>query len=128
MTNLMYNASASISQDGSRIYRGDNGGIFYAFNSTGSVACQYDTGGGGIFCAPALSANDVVYFTQAASFPGECGGPPCSLFALRASDCVVLDAYPIGSSQASPAIASDGTVYALGSDSNGLGLLYAFPP
>jgi outer membrane protein assembly factor BamB len=66
VTNFMYNASASVSQDGSRIYRGNNGGIFYAFNSTASVACQYDTGGGGIFSAPALSANDVVYFTQAA--------------------------------------------------------------
>ncbi len=120
VTNFMYNASASISQDGSRIYRGDNGGIFYAFNSTGTVAWQYDTGvSGGIFSAPALSANDVVYFTQDAA-----NG---NLYALRASDKTLLATHQIGSSQSSPALGSNGTLYAVGNDSGGNGVLYAFP-
>lgn len=115
----MYQASSAISTEGSVIYRGDNGGIFYAFQSSGSLKWQYNTGiSEGIYSAPALAANGIVYFTQEAS--------TTSLYALRASDGALVWKSSIGPSSSSPAIAADGTLYAVGTDAIGNGVLYAF--
>ena len=126
VSNWMYQASSAISADGSTIYRGDNGGILYAFDSSGSIRWQYDTGiRGPIFAAPALAANGIVYFTQEWSSsvgPDDRG----YLYALRASDGALLWRNEIGWSSASPAIAANGTLYASGDDAAGNEVLYAF--
>jgi outer membrane protein assembly factor BamB len=120
VTNFMYQAAASISQDGSRIYRGDNGGILYAFSSSGGSPWQYPSGGGAIFDEPALSANGIVYFTRQ--------GTGDNLYALRASDGGLVDSYAIGSSDSSPALSADGILYVLGNDADAKAVLYAFAP
>jgi outer membrane protein assembly factor BamB len=112
-SSFMYLASAAIAPDGNAIYRGDNGGVFYAFRSTGSVKWQYDTGiPGPISSAPALAANGVVYFTQEWSTdvePDDKG----YIYALRATDGMLLWQREIGFSSHSAAIGADGTLYAL---------------
>jgi outer membrane protein assembly factor BamB len=121
VSNWMYEASASISADGSKIYRGDNGGKFYAFSSFGSNVWQFNTGiSSPIYSAPALTANGIVYFTQESS--------DTSLYALRAVNGSLLWSYSIGASDASPAIGADGTLYALGKNTSGNAVLYAFAP
>jgi outer membrane protein assembly factor BamB len=121
-----YEASSAISADGSTIYRGDNDGNFYAFAASGCVRWRYDTRiRGPIFSAPALAANGIVYFTQGSSTetaPSDRG----YLFALRATDGALSWRYEIGFSSSSPAIASDGSLYAIGHTEDGDGVLYAF--
>jgi len=115
----MYLASAAISSDGSTIYRGDNGGMFYAFRSTGSLKWQFDTGiCSPIYAAPALSENGVAYFTQASS---TCVEPEDKghVYALRAADGQLLWKREIGFSSHSPALGSDGTLYALANGASG---------
>jgi outer membrane protein assembly factor BamB len=126
VANWMYMAASAIAVDGETIYRGDNGGIFYGFRSSGSVRWQYSTGiTGSISCIPALSANGIVYFTQEWSSdvgPSDRG----YLYALWASDGTFIWKYEIGWSSSSPAIAADGTLYALGRDGSDNAVLYAF--
>jgi outer membrane protein assembly factor BamB len=124
--NFMYEAAAALSSGGSTIYRGDNMGIFYAFDSSGYLKWKCDTGiDGEIQCAPALAANGIIYFTQgltSAVVPSDKG----YLYALRASDGTLVWKYEIGWSTSSPVIAADGTLYAVGGDTSGNGVLYAF--
>ncbi|HEX6596893.1 MAG TPA: PQQ-binding-like beta-propeller repeat protein, partial [Acidimicrobiales bacterium] len=111
--NWMYEASASISPDGSTIYRGDNGGIFYAFRSTGSIKWTFDTGiPGTISGAPAVGTDGVVYFSQGwttAVGPNDRG----YLYAVRGSDGHLLWKREIGwGNDSSVAIGPNGTIYA----------------
>ncbi len=93
-------------------------------HSSGSVKWQYNTGiQGPIDSAPALAANDIIYFTQgwtSAVSPDDRG----YLHAVRAADGALLWKYEIGWSSSSPAIAADGTLYAAGGWPNAV--LYAF--
>jgi outer membrane protein assembly factor BamB len=70
-----------------------------------------------------LSANGLVYYTQETT-----NGAHPSLYALRASTGKVVWDYPIGRTDASPALAPDGTLYAAGPDParKGLETVYAF--
>jgi outer membrane protein assembly factor BamB len=124
----MYHAACAISADGSTIYRGDNGGIFYAFDQAGFVKWRYNTGiPGPIDSTPALAANGIVYFTQAWS----CDVDPEDkgyLYAVQATTGKLLWKYEIGFSSAAPVLAADGTLYACGDQdlAAGKAVLYAF--
>ncbi len=120
----MYHSSSAIGARGATIYRGDNSGNFYAISSTGHILWRYQpTDHGPIFSAPALSANGLVYYTQEVSKSGD-----ASLYALRASTGKVVWKYRIGRSDASPALASNGTLYVAGPDPtrSGKATVYAF--
>jgi outer membrane protein assembly factor BamB len=124
--NFMYESCSAISSDGSAIFHGDNGGLFYAFDKSGYVKWTYDTGINGVIqCAPALSANGIVYFTQGWTTSVQTGDKGY-LYALRASDGSLLWKYEIGWSISSPAIAADGTLYAVGEDALGNAIVYSF--
>lgn len=120
----MYMSSSAISAGGSAIYRGDNGGNFYAFSGTGHILWRFQSPDhGGIFAAPALAANGLVYFGQEVTKSGD-----ASLYALQASTGRVVWKDPLGPIDASPALASDGTLYVAAPDParSGKETVYAF--
>ena len=123
LTNFMYNAAPAISADGRTIFRGDNNGYFFAFDSAGTIKWRYYTGlTGTITSAPAIAANGIVYFTQGSIFDAPNQG---YVYAVRESDGTFLWRTSIGSSDASPAIGADGTLYVAGTVSNNGSRLYA---
>jgi|GEM_PF-6108785 len=119
----MYQAACAM--DATTVYRGDNGGVFYAIDKAGAVKWQFDTGvRGPIYCQPALGANGLLYFTQAWSSdvaPGARG----RLYALEATTGQLLWQYEIGWSSSSPALTAD-TLLACGDPGSGKAVLYAF--
>jgi outer membrane protein assembly factor BamB len=118
----MYMSSSAISAGGSAIYRGDNGGNFYAFSSTGHILWRFQSPDhGGIYSAPALSANGLVYFTQEVTKSSD-----ASLYAQHASNGSVAWTYPLGPADASPALAPDGTLYVAAGVPGGKETVYAF--
>jgi outer membrane protein assembly factor BamB len=121
----MYESSCAISADGATIYRGDNGGVFYAFDKSGFIKWKYDTGiEGMISVSPALSANGIIYFTTGWSTsvkPTDKG----YLYALRASDGILLWKYEVGWSSCAPALAN-GNLYVVGKNGSDFGVLYSF--
>jgi hypothetical protein len=128
--NWMYDHASAISADGNTAFRGDNGGVFYAF-SAGHIQWQYSTGVPAETGDGALSANGIIYFTQSVGSTAVPPGTHGYLYGLRASDGAVIWNYDIGSGGGSSVIGSDGTLYVVGDTPEALGsgnggMLYAF--
>lgn len=112
VSSTMY--SSATATDGTSAYRGDNGGNFYGFNlGTHTIKWKKTVTGGPIQSTPALATgNGLVYFTQENGY----------IWARKTLDGTLQWKRFIGSSDSSPALGADGTVYAAST----AGTLYAF--
>ncbi len=126
-------AMSALSADGTALFRGDNGGIFYSLDTAdGTVRWQFASGieGTNFSGAPVLSANGILYFTISSS-TGTPAGSHGYLYALRADSGEVVWQYEVGFTGANLAMGADGTLYVPGDRPDQLGtgnieMLYAF--
>lgn len=118
-------AISAISPDNSTIFRGDNGGIFYAIDAhSGQTRWRFDMGipGTGIDGTPLVAANGIVYFTTGGLTTGTPDDAHGYVYALRTADGALLWRYEVGFAGADLAMGPDGTLFVTSDDRR----LYAF--
>lgn len=124
---------SALSADETVLYRGDNGGVFYAiFTTNGQIRWRYvvPTDGVAFDGSPVLSANGLIYFTtqSTTSTPDDAHG---YVYALRADSGEEVWKYEVGFPGSNLSMGSDGTLYVPGDTPTELGtgnvrMLYAF--
>lgn len=111
--NWMYYTTSAFSPDGSLVYRGDNNGVLYAFDtSDGKIRWRFRVNKGTWFGhTPVVAANGIIYFTSGGRTTSTSDAAQGYLYALKASTGALLWKYKVGFADQDPAIGPDGTLY-----------------
>ena len=111
--NWMYYTTNAHSPDGALVYRGDNNGVLYAFDTkAGTIRWRFRVNKETWFGhTPVVAANGIIYFTSGGWTTSMSDTAQGYLYALNASTGALLWKYKVGFANQDPAIGPDGTLY-----------------